>query len=151
MVLTLQTIEYFIKQIKKEFEINFLMEKYEDNNYHGGITGNLKDYHERDLKLEELVNDWLYEIDGGYEISGELSPIISNEPRSLTHWRVLTLECGNKRLSIYPDGGFANGWSILRDWSVNTKRYTVDNTDTNDIITLKRITDIKFDICLEEI
>ena len=151
MILTLQTIEYFIKQIKKDFEIKFLMEKYEDNNYHGGITGNLKDYHERDLKLEELVNDWLYGIDGGYGISGEISPIISNEPRSLTHWRVLTLECGNKRLSIYPDGGFANGWSILRDWSVNTKRYTTDNTDTNDIITLKRIADIKFDISIEDI
>lgn len=29
-----------------------------------------------------------------------------------THWRALSIQCGNKVLTIYPDGGFINGWNL---------------------------------------
>ena len=54
-------------------------------------------------------------------------------------------------MSIFPDGGFANGWDILRDRSVNKKHYHIDDTDTRDVIVLKRRNDIKFDVALEDI
>lgn len=53
-------------------------------------------------------------------------------------------------LCIYPDGGFANGWDFLRDWTVNNKRFTIDNTDTRDVIALKRRQNNKFDISLQD-
>ena len=57
----------------------------------------------------ELVDDILY--DEGIE--GSLIPVVSKPKRTLTHWRVLTLECAGKKLCIYPDGGFMNGWLIF--------------------------------------
>ena len=151
MVLTLQTIEYFIREIGKDFTISFLVEKYEDANYKGSVTANLMNHHQRDSILEDLTTGWINDIHNKQGIDGNLVPIESNQYNTLTHWRVLTLKCGNRRLSIYPDGGFANGWNILRDWTINTKHFSIDNTDSSDIITLKRSKDIKFDVTVEEL
>ncbi len=150
MVLALQTIGGFVKEISKDFTIKFLMEKYEDSNYRGTITANLQDHHQRDQMLDDLTEGWLNDLDNDYHVNGGLEPIHSEEHNTLPHWRVLTLECAGKRLCIYPDGGFANGWNLLRDWTLNNKRFTLENTDTRDNIVLKRCQNIKFDISLQD-
>ena len=151
MVLTLQTIGGLVREIGKDFDIKFLMEEYEINNYRGTITANLEDNHQRDEMLTNLTEGWLNDLSYNDNIEGKLEPIQSQPYNSLPHWRVLIMECAGKRLSIFPDGGFANGWNFLKDWTLNNKRFTLDNTDTNDIIYLKRSQDIKFDIALEDI
>ncbi len=54
-------------------------------------------------------------------------------------------------MSIYPDGGFLNGWVFKKNTEnhVRSKFYTNDNTDTTDDITLRREHDIKYDITIE--
>lgn len=151
MVLTLQTIGHLIKQIGKEFELEFLVERFEDNCYKASIMANLKNSSERDMRLGDLCEGWLADMEHNVGVHGELVPIESRKERSLTHWRVLSFECGNKRLHIYPDGGFANGWNLQHGKEVHNKFYTLDNTDTNDNIALERAQDIKFDVSVEDI
>lgn len=151
IVMTLQTIGHFVKQIGKGFDLEFLLEVYYDANYRGSITANLQSSMQRDRVLHDLTDGWLNDLRNVYGIDGELRPIQSQQYNTLTHWRVLNMECGGKRLSIFPDGGFANGWDILRDRSVNKKHYHIDDTDTRDVIVLKRRNDIKFDVALEDI
>lgn len=152
MVITLQTIAHFVKQTGKEaFTLEFLLEKYEDSTHKQSIKANLADSYQRDMKLNDLVEGWLYGLDIGDQIKGELIPIVSKNRNTLTHWRVLSIQCGNKRLEIYPDGGFANGWNLDNDKNVNHKSFTIDSTDTNDNIGLFRNRDIKFDVTVEDV
>ena len=152
MVITLQTIEHFVRQTGKDaFTLEFLMEKYEDNSRKQSITANLADYHQRDIKLNDLVEGWLYGLDANDQIKGELIPVASKEHNALPHWRVLTIQCGSKSLEIYPDGGFANGWNLDKDRNVNKKLFMINNTDTNDHIGLFRSRDIKFDVTIEDV
>lgn len=150
IVLTLQTIGYLVKQIGQNFNLEFLVEKYEGNHCKRSITANLKNHGERDEYLRMLTEGWLIDMDNEYGICGRLIPVKPHERNTLTHWRVLSLECAGKRLSIYPDGGFANGWSVLNDRTVNTKHFMLDNTDTRDNIALRRNKEIKFDVTLED-
>jgi hypothetical protein len=150
MVLTLQTIAHFVKQAGNPFELEFLLERYEGTENKTNICMNLTGYAQRDAMLNDLTIGWLNELDGQH-IHGELTPIQSKEKNALTHWRELAIECAGQRLSIYPDGGFVNGWNMLKDWTINTKRYDLSNTDTSDVITLKRCKDIKYDVTVENI
>jgi hypothetical protein len=150
IVLTLQTISYFVKQVSNDFSLEFFLEKYEGNENHSSITANLTSHMQRDLKLDDLTRGWLYELECEH-VYGSLIPIQSREHNTLTHWRVLSMECAGKRLSIYPDGGFVNGWNILKDWTKNTKRFTLDNISANDVIYLKRCQSIKYDVTIEDI
>lgn len=151
MVLTLQTIGYFIKQIDKDFSIEFLSEEFRDDNYKGTITANLQNERQRDMVLTDLTKGWLNDLETDFNISGHLIPIKSARHNTLPHWRVLSIECGGKCLSIYPDGGFVNGWNLLKDWNVNKKKFTLDNTDTRDVIVLQRNKEIKFDVTIEDV
>lgn len=101
--------------------------------------------------LDGITRKWIVDMESQYNnIHGNLIPIESQEPRTLTHWRVLTIECGGKKLNIYPDGGFINGWTILsKSKSLSSKFYTNANTDTSDIIDLRRVQDVKFDVDVE--
>lgn len=151
MVITLQTIAHFVRLTGKDaFTLEFLLEKYENNMRRQSVTANLSDSHQRDQKLSELVEGWLNGLDADERIQGELIPVDSKERNTLTHWRVLSIQCGNKCLEIYPDGGFANGWNLNKDRSVNPKLFTIDGTDTNDHIGLFRSRDIKFDVTVED-
>lgn len=69
---------------------------------------------DRDSWLENLANELVEGLEYEDGIEGTLSPVVSAPRRSLTHWRVLTFECAGKKLCIYPDGGFMNGWFILQ-------------------------------------
>jgi hypothetical protein len=151
MVISMQAIEHFVKQIGKDFSIQYLIEKYEDNANKDNVSSNLPTHIYRDEKLKALTESWLTSLKESNGITGHLVPICSLDRKILTHWRVLTIQCGEKRLSIYPDGGFANGWRIAPQSGSNRKFYTNENTDTNDNIALTRVQDIKFDVAIEKV
>ena len=113
MILTLQTVEYIVKQIDKDFTIEFKVETYrDDKGKTDSITANMPSSDVRDSKLKLLTTDWLKNLSYNEDIKGDLVPIQSGDKRSLTHWRELSIICGKKKLSIYPDGGFINEWNI---------------------------------------
>jgi hypothetical protein len=147
MITTLQIIEHIIKKANCNFNLEFLIEKYQETTYRSGITYNLYSDSERDKTLQSLTEEWLYNLKmKGFD--GKIIEINSKERRSLSHWRVLSISCGGKRLSIYPDGGFINGWIIARNG--NIRYYQPEDTTTEDDILIARVEDIKFDVCLED-
>ena len=151
IVLALQTIEHFVKLIGADFTLEFLVEKYKDERGQTHFAANLPNSSERDMYLQGLSQKWLDEL---LEVNGHLTTILSKERKTLEHWRVLNIDCGKKRLSIYPDGGFFNGWSFDLNSQHSTgcpKYYRKDNTDTNDDIPIQREEDIKYDVAIEDI
>ena len=152
-MLALQTIEHFVKQTDKSFSLQFLIEKYEESSAKDNVSSNLPTFAKRDEYLDGLTRKWIDELsEESHGVNaGQLIPVKSLDRRTLTHWRVLTITCGGKKLCIYPDGGFLNGWKITSQTGATRKFYTNDTTDTNDNITLARIQDIKFDVIIEEV
>lgn len=149
MVLTLQTIEYFVSKIGNEFSLQFKFEEYDNGGSRLQVMGNLPNSAIRDTILTQMTDGWLNSLD----VTGTLIPIKSLPEKALPHWRELSFVCGDKKLSIYPDGGFMNGWNL--DNRIDTtgqrpKFYTPENTNTSDNISLYRKEDIKFDIDLQE-
>lgn len=145
MVLTLQTIGYIITQIGSNFQIEFKVEEYKD--YMGkeeSITANQPSSELRNKKLEELTNEWIKCLKHENGVEGKLVHIVSLKKNTLEHWRAVSFTCGNKILSIYPDGGFINEWHIARQ--PNGEYFTKDNVTCNTKIYLFRNKDIKFDI-----
>lgn len=143
-VLTLQTIEYFVNQIGKDFKLEFLLEEYEYNIQKRGIFANIQDSDKRDDKLVDTINYWWDKS----KIKPDVEEIDSKPAGSLTHWRVLTFEYKGKRLSIYPDGGLLNGWKLGK---LNGKYFDYYNTTTDDDIPLQRQSDIKYEVHIEDI
>ena len=147
MIFTLQTVEHFVKQIGKNFSIEFKLETYrDDKGKTDSITANLPSAEIRDAKLKQLTADWLKSLSYNDDIKGNLVPIVSGCRRSLTHWRELSIACGNKKLCIYPDGGFINEWNI----SSHNKRFDVNYITPDVDINLYRNKEIKFDITIED-
>ena len=130
IIITLQTIEHIIKQIGSDFDIEFLVEAYKDDRGNAAsICANQPSSEKRDEWLTSLTKAWIDDLSYEHKIKGSLIPVVSLNKRTLTHWRVLTITCGNKRLSIYPDGGFINEWNIGRQ--PNGERFDV-RTITHD-------------------
>lgn len=149
MIITLQTIGYIIKKIDSNFEIKYNVEIYKDDKGKANsITANQPSSEKRDEWLTSLTMAWIDDLKHENNIEGKLIHIVSSPKRTLTHWRVLTITCGNKRLSIYPDGGFINGWNIGRQ--NNGERFDVQTITHDTNIHLFRNNDIKFDIIIED-
>ena len=102
----------------------------------------------RDKWLTNFTNAWIDDLKYDQNIEGHLLPVVSVPKRTLTHWRVLSITCGNKKLSIYPDGGFINEWNITRQ--PNGERFEVETITYDTKIYLYRNKDIKFDIAIED-
>ena len=146
MILTLQTIEHFVKQIGSDFSIRFKLEKYrDDNGKDNSLTANMTSAEKRDARLKAITTDWLKDLSYNDGIKGELVPIVSGERRSLEHWRELTITCRNKRLCIYPDGGFINEWVISR----NNEFIDIAEITPEVDIKIFHNKDIKFDVTIE--
>lgn len=149
MILTIQTIDHFVKQIKKDFSIEYKVEWYKDDRgYANSITANQPSSDQRDHWLTDLTNDWIDDLNRDENIDGELIDIVSQRKRTLTHWRELSIICGNKKLSIYPDGGFINEWNIGRN---NNQFYDTATITYDTKINIFRDKEIKFDIIIEDI
>ena len=86
--------------------------------------------------------------EGGREVN--LYPITPAPQYGLTHWRVLTMECAGKRLSIYPDGGFMNGW-FMYNTTANRQFYDFNNITYDAKVDLTRNQEIKYDVTIEDI
>ena len=160
IILTLQTVGYFITQCGNEFTLEFKLERYDtDNGKWDSITANLpssftknEPYGKkvgRDEWLENLSKRWCQDMDDDHSLRGTIIPIVSQPRNSLTHWRVLSFECAGKRLSIYPDGGFMNGWSIYNTPG-EFHRYDTASITHDTEIALSRNQDIKFDVIIED-
>ena len=145
MILTLQTVEHIVKQIDRGFTIEFKLETYrDDKGKTDSITANMPSSEVRDAKLKQLTTDWLKDLSYNNDIKGELIPIQSGDKHSLTHWRELSISCGGKKLSIYPDGGFINEWNI----SSNNERLEANYLTPDVNINIYRDKEIKFDIAV---
>ena len=144
IILTLQTIEYFIRKIDKPFSVEFMVEKYQDIQRRPGMAVNLQNNGDRDLYLSGLSRAWVESLD----ISGSIVPVVSRERNTLTHWRELSIECAGKKLSIYPDGGLLNGWTISRN---NRRYFDPTDVDASTEVLLTRNQDIKIDVTIENV
>lgn len=142
IILTLQTIEHFVKKFDKKFSLEFKVEKYQDIQRRPGMAVNLQNNAVRDFYLTGLTRKWIDELD----IHGQLQPVVSKDKNELTHWRELSFECGSRKLSIYPDGGLLNGWIISRN---NTEFFKPEESDATSDILLTRTHDIKIDVTIE--
>ena len=151
MMLCLQTVGYFVRQIGSRFMMEFLIERYDsDRGNPNSLGANQPSSVERDEWLENLAESWLDDMERDYHIQGRLHPIVSLPKRTLTHWRVLSFECAGKTLSIYPDGGFINGWLI---YNRPGRRHEYDMAtiihDTE--VNICRNQDIKYDVTIEDV
>lgn len=149
MVLTMQTAEYFIKLLGKNFVLDFQVEKYEDLGARIGVMYNIRNSSKRNEILTTLSDQWKKHLANDEHIIGEIKPVVSNDQRKLTHWRVLELACGGKHLCIFPDAGFINGWKI--NGSIATKKYTITDTTTEDNVPLSLMQTIKIEVSLEDL
>ncbi len=149
IILTLQTIGHFIKQIGADFTIEYSVERYRDDRGNpDSITANQPSSDIRDSWLNRMTAAWIDDLAHDNKIKGELLPVASLEKRTLTHWRELTVKCGKKRLCIYPDGGFINEWNIARQ--PNGERFEVSTITQDTEIYLYRNKEIKFDVTIED-
>lgn len=161
IILTLQTVDYFIKQCGNKFTLEFKLERYDtDNGKWNSITANLPSSFSkdepygrkvgRDEWLEDLSSAWLDDMEYEHNLTGVVMPIDSKPRNTLTHWRVLSLECAGKRLSIYPDGGLMNGWFIYNTPG-EYHRYDTATITHDTEIDLSRNQEIKFDVTIEDV
>ena len=162
ILLSLQTISYFIKKAGNSYSLDFKIERYDTDSgkwYNLGANipsssdkvddyGNVKEG--RDTWLENMAKALLDDLNHDAGIEGELLPIFSVPKHTLTHWRVLTLKCAGKILSIYPDGGFMNGWMIYNEPGLPRRYYDLNHITIDTGINLFRNQDIKFDVTIEE-
>ena len=157
IILTLQTVKYFIKEIGNSFSMEFKLERYDtDSGKWDSVTANIPSSYSkedgrvgRDGWIETLANSWIDDLDYEDEIEGTLIPVCSLPKNTLTHWRVLSFDCAGKRLSIYPDGGLMNGWSIYNAPG-QFHRYDTATITHDTEIDLHRNQEIKFDVTIED-
>ena len=148
-LICLQTIRYYIKEMGNEYSLQFNIERYDmPNGRLDSLTYNLPSSYYRDMALQEYCNQWKEAIEYDDDIKGNVLPVKSVSRKELPHWRELTFKCAGKKLSIYPDGGFANGWEI--DKYSNKRELDVSNVQYDTVINIYRIQNLKFDVELTE-
>lgn len=146
IVLCMQTIGYFVRKIGMPFSLEFLVERYcIDGGKRDNLGANQPTSEDRDTWLENMATELLDDID----IAGTLVPVVSAPRRSLTHWRVLTIECAGKRLCIYPDGGFMNGW-LIYNAPGERRMYDLRQITYDTEIDICRNQEIKYDVTIED-
>ena len=151
IILCMQTIGYFIRKIGSPYTLEFLVERYyADNGKRDNLGANQPSSEDRDVWLTSMANELVDDISYDNGIEGSLVPVISKPKRTLTHWRVLTLGCAGKKLCIYPDGGFMNGWLIYNTPGESRKEYDLSTLTYDTEVNIFRNQEIKFDITIED-
>ena len=100
----------------------------------------------RNMVIDRLASEMYTAI--GADLNVCPLDVDSRPFNDLTHWRVLTIKCGRKQVSIYPNGGFVNEW--IFDKQTHYKFY--DNNDDlciDDMMPLFRRKEIKYEIIID--
>ena len=155
IVETFQVVEHFVKKINKPFSLTFKILDFCGGHPNTSVFSGLPDA----ASVEAMINKI-----GGQRNEIKITPnhgSTSEKPAcnalkvekkkvyEFAHWRELRFICGGKSLSIYPDGGFANGWNLDNVfYHAEHKPFNHDAVRYNSPIHIKRDTDIKFDVCL---
>lgn len=133
------TILHFIEKLltrmgrKDNFHVRFETEEYYEASSYvvADAWRNIERYERRNEILKRIVDNWLKETYHKEKAEAlNMWENVCKPHNSIPHWRVLNIECGRKRLSIFPHGGIINEWRI--DFSANKgHRYTAeDNTSS---------------------
>ncbi len=151
VMFSLQTIKFFIKKMDNPFTLEFRVERYDtDSGKKDNLGANQPTSRDRDEWLQNMATSMVEDLDYEDNISGTLVPVASVPKHTLTHWRVLSFECAGKKLSIYPDGGFMNGWYIYNAPDKPRKQIDLSTIMYDTDVNLFRNQDIKFDVTIEE-
>ncbi len=132
MLITVQAIRWIINQWNKtdKIQVSFALQSYYERNLTGRVDRNMPDSDERNSFLSDLCPPkWNATI---------------SEERHLPHWRVLTVQSGDDRLDIFPDGGFANGWVI----ACKKPYFGIDDIAIDKDINIRLREQIKYNIAL---
>jgi hypothetical protein len=152
VMFSLQTIKFFIKKMNNPFTLDFRIERYDtDSGKKDNLGANQPTSRDRDEWLQNMATSIVEDLDYEDNISGTLIPVASVPKHTLTHWRVLSFECAGKKLSIYPDGGFMNGWYIYNAPDKPRKQIDLSTIMYDTEVNLFRNQDIKFDVTIEDI
>ena len=152
MIVTMHFIDSLLEKMERKdrFHVKFINEQYYATTSYEVNTPwfNIEKWERRNSILEKLANNWI--VNKYNKSDDEAKPMWENDCRkekTLAHWRVLTIECGNKRLNIYPHGGIINEWQVDRkkDYS---RKYGMDDTTENPI-PLIRVKPIMYIVELE--
>lgn len=148
IMLSLQTISYFIRKIGNAYSLDFKVVRYDTEGYkRDNLGANQPSSIERDQWLENMANEMVFDLDTE-GIHGNLIPIHSAPKHDINHPRVLSFECAGKKLEIYPDGGFMNGWFIYNKPGEYV-HHDLATITYDEEVNLFRNVDIKFDVTIE--
>lgn len=142
IITTIQFIDYFIKMSgHKSFSLTFQTEQFSNNSYMRGITSPYPDYSSRDRALKEMCDFWKEKNEYDVELKIE-----TKMPKSLPHWRELSFKCGDKILSLYPNGGIINEWFFDIDKAKESGKFYLLNTTPDIPIPIRKDQDVMYDI-----
>jgi hypothetical protein len=136
MITTMHFIDVLLGKMERNdnFHITFINEKYytaSSEVYQPWL--NIEKWERRNVYLKNLANDWIINQYGKQEDEAEkMWENNTKNEKTLPHWRVLSIKCGNKQMNIYPHGGIINEWQVNRRADPH-RRYTMNETVENSI------------------
>lgn len=143
IVTTLQFIEHIIKDLNRDYKLEFKVEEYTDKPTRT-IGKNIGGHEARNKFLKGMTEEWIKDVDAAYSCNCIGNPVFTCEASGkFPHWRELAIRCGNKSLVLYPNGGLINGWYY--DWRSDNNSITMDNISNSDEIPLIRHMTIMYD------
>ena len=152
ILIAYQFIRRVIERAGKEnnFSLTFKNEEYWDNSNRSTTDYPAKGLVDHDTRNElvETLSQQFYRL----LKTDKVRCPFNNDTlpcNSLPHWRVLTLKCGNKQISIYPNGGFFNEWSF--DSRATNERYSYNSElMVGKAIPLFRKKEIKYEVIIDK-
>ena len=152
MIVTMHFIDTILEKMgrKDKFHVKFVNEKYytaSSEVYSPWL--NIEKWERRNSILEGLADNWIMtKYNKAKDVAHSMWENDCKNEKTIAHWRVLTIECGNKKLNIYPHGGIINEWQVDRS-ADRSRRYAMSDT-TEKTIPLIRINPIMYIIEIED-
>ena len=147
IITSLQFAEFFIAKIRKDFSLEFLVERYYDADTYD-ITKNMGSSDKRDHYLKKHSQDWISDCEAAYNVTGEVT-VTCCRRKSLPHWREFKFSCGGKELVFYPNGGLINEWHYDHDH--DTENISMDTLTHETAIPLYRFAEIMYDVEIRDV
>ena len=149
ILVAMQFIEAVIRTSRKEnnFSLTFLNEQFYD--FKGTDSYPFKGMYGHDIR-NSVIDQLAEQLYDDLQVDMATCPYsIDTLPvNGLTHWRVLIVKCGEKQISIYPNGGFINEWAY--DKRTPAKAFDKnEDLKIDDQLPLFRRKEIKYEVIID--